>query len=39
VSAALLLDYERVKLKTNTPAIVAPADTQKRVAVHALINF
>ena len=39
VSAALMLDYERVNLKTSTPAIVAPADTQKRVAIHALINF
>lgn len=39
VSAALLLDYEQVKLTTRTPATVAPAPTQKRLAVHGLIIF
>jgi hypothetical protein len=39
VSAALLLDYEQVVLTTNSPATVAPTPTQKRVAVHGLINF
>ena len=39
VSAALLLDYEQVRLRTQTPALVAPSPTQKRLAVHGLINF
>ncbi len=39
VTAALLLDYEYVKLTTNTPATIAPAPLQKRVAVHGLISF
>jgi hypothetical protein len=39
VSAALLLDYEQVTLKTNTPAVVPTAPTQTRIAVHALVTF
>jgi hypothetical protein len=39
VSAALMLDYEYVKLNTETPSIVPPAPTQKRIAVHGLISF
>ena len=39
VTAALLLDYERVSLTTRTPSVVASAPTQKRIAVHGLINF
>jgi hypothetical protein len=39
VSAAFLLDYEQVRLTTHTPATVAPVPMQKRIAVHALINF
>jgi hypothetical protein len=39
VSAALLLDYERVSLTTDSPAVVAPAPTQKRIALHGLITF
>lgn len=39
VSAALLLDYEHVGLNTDSPATVAPAPTQKRMALHGLITF
>ena len=39
VSTALLLDYEQVRLRTQTPAIVAPSPTQKRLAIHGLVNF
>jgi hypothetical protein len=37
VSAAVLLDFEQVKAKTISGTVSSP--TQKRIAVHGLINF
>ena len=37
VSSAVLLDYEQVKATTTAGAVASP--TQKRIAVHGVINF